>query len=241
MWCALFALFALAERRSRDGLAGPYPGAARSAQRGYTANGRTGRANWPTAIGCAGIEKVRQRFNRGSLACEPMARIIRDDRLLNVGSPHPYPARNPLMSRPIDSLHTDPVFRELASRLASMVELQAMVSAAYPQAPLTVLSLSDEGTLAIAARNAAEAARLRQIEPSLVDSLRRRGAAVSRLRIRTRRTAAESARLPPPALRSPIPDSALAEFAKLGETSASDSLKRALAQLVRHQREERGR
>jgi hypothetical protein len=104
-----------------------------------------------------------------------------------------------------------------------------------------VLSLSDEGTLAIAARNAAEAARLRQIEPSLVDSLRRRGAAVSRLRIRTRRTAAESVRLPPPALRSPIPDSALAEFAKLGETSASDSLKRALAQLVRHQREERGR
>ena len=90
------------------------------------------------------------------------------------------------MPRPIDSLQTEPVFRELASRLASMVELQAMVSAAYPRASLTVLSLSEDGTLAIAARNAAEAARLRQVEPSLVESLRGRGAAVNRLRIRTR-------------------------------------------------------
>lgn len=241
MWCALFALFALAGRRSRDGLAGPYPGAARSAQRGYTANGRTGRANWPTAIGCAGIEEVRRGINRGSLAREALAGRIRDGSLQGVDRPNPFPARNPLMSRPIDSLHGDPVFRELASRLASMVELQAMVSAAYPHAPLTVLSLSDDGTLALAARNAAEAARLRQIEPSLVDSLRRRGAAVSRLRVRTRRTAAESARLPPPTLRSPIPDSALAEFAKLGDTSASDGLKRALETLVRRQRAERGR
>jgi hypothetical protein len=145
------------------------------------------------------------------------------------------------MPRPIDSLQTEPVFRELASRLASMVELQAMVSAAYPQASLTVLSLSEDGTLAIAARNAAEAARLRQVEPSLVESLRGRGAAVNRLRIRTRRTLIDAARLAPPALRAPIPESALAAFDELGKTSESDGLKRAIERLVHHQRAERHR
>lgn len=96
----------------------------------------------------------------------------------------------------IDWLQAEPAFREVASRLASMVELQAMVSASYPQSPLTVLSLSEDGTLAIAARNAAEAARLRQLEPTLVDHLRRRGAAVARLRIRTRRNPADAVRPP---------------------------------------------
>ncbi len=145
------------------------------------------------------------------------------------------------MSRSIDWLHGEPAFRELASRLASLVELQAMVSATYPQSPLTVLSLSEDGTLALAARNAAEAARVRQLETTLVTGLRRRGAAVQRLRIRTRRTLAESARAPAPKHRAPIPDSALEAFATLETHTESDGLRRALADLVRRHRAERDR
>jgi len=136
----------------------------------------------------------------------------------------------------LDWLQAEPAFREVASRLASMVELQAMVSASYPQSPLTVLSLSDDGTLAIAARNAAEAARLRQLEPTLVDNLRRRGAAVARLRIRTRRNVGEAVRPPAGSPRGQIPEAALSGFEAIEASAQSEGLRRALAALIRHQR-----
>jgi hypothetical protein len=141
----------------------------------------------------------------------------------------------------IDWLKVEPAFREVASRLASMVELQAMVSASYSQSPLTVLSLSEDGTLAIAARNAAEAARLRQLEPTLVDNLRRRGAAVARLRIRTRRNTADAVRPPPGPPRTPIPESALSGFEAIEASAQSEGLRRALAALIRRQRAEHDR
>ncbi|MFM7569069.1 MAG: DciA family protein [Betaproteobacteria bacterium] len=136
----------------------------------------------------------------------------------------------------IDWLKAEPAFREVASRLSSMVELQAMVAASYPQSPVTVLSLSDDGTLAVAARNAAEAARLRQLEPTVVARLRQRGAAVQRLRIRSRRTADAVAQAPSGKPRGPIPQDALQAFESLQAQAQSEVLRRALGSLLRHQR-----
>ena len=123
----------------------------------------------------------------------------------------------------------------MASRLAGQVELQAMLAASYPQAPLVVLTLSD-GTLSVAARNAADAARLRQLEPTVIANLKRRGAGVERLRIRTRRNTDDSASAPRFTPRTPIPATALDGFAQLEGEAQSDTLRRAIAQLLRHQR-----
>lgn len=136
----------------------------------------------------------------------------------------------------IDWLKAEPAFREVASRLSSMVELQAMVAASYPQSPVTVLSLSEDGTLAVAARNAAEAARLRQLEPTVVARLRQRGAAVQRLRIRSRRTADAVSQAPSAKPRDPIPQNALQAFESLQAQAQSEVLRRALGSLLRHQR-----
>jgi hypothetical protein len=136
----------------------------------------------------------------------------------------------------IDWLKAEPAFREVASRLSSMVELQAMVAASYPQSPVTVLSLSEDGTLAVAARNAAEAARLRQLEPTVVARLRQRGAAVQRLRIRSRRTADAVSQAPSGKPRDPIPQNALQAFESLQAQAQSEVLRRALGSLLRHQR-----
>ena len=143
------------------------------------------------------------------------------------------------MTRPtniIDWLRTEPAFRDAASRLARLVELQAMLAAAYPQAPLTVLSLGEDGTLALATRNAADAARLRQLEPSVVAALRRRGAPVERLRIRPRRNLDRMTTGPVNAPRAPIPADALASFEALEHQSQSEGLRRAISALLRHQR-----
>lgn len=138
------------------------------------------------------------------------------------------------MKRPqsaADWLGQDPEVRELALRVGRLVELQAMVSACCPGLALEVLSL-DEGTLALAAANASEASRLRQLEPSLVAALRRRGAAVERLRIRTRRglTARnqQAAGLP----RHPIPAHALHHLGDLGAALAPGRLREAVERLL---------
>ena len=136
----------------------------------------------------------------------------------------------------IEWLKSEPAFRDAATRLAGMVELQAMLNAAYPQAPLTVLSLGEDGTLAVATRNAADAARLRQLEPSVVAGLRNRGAPVARLRIRPRRNRDLMASQPAGAPRAPIPAATLSHFEALESQAQSEGLRQAIRALLRHQR-----
>ena len=132
-------------------------------------------------------------------------------------------------------LGADPALRELALRIGSLVELQAMLSASYPDCPVDVLSL-DEGTLAVAARNAAEASRLRQREPSVVATLRRRGAAVERLRIRTRRNLEPPSQAMSLEPRAPIPASALDALDQLGARMEPGKLTDAISRLIAKRR-----
>jgi hypothetical protein len=137
-----------------------------------------------------------------------------------------------------DWLSTDPAYRELALRIGGLVELQAMMSASYPELRVDVLSL-EGGTLAVAARNAALAARLRQLEPSVVGALRRRGAAVERLRIRTRLGHDAGAAATPSQPRPPIPQSALSALRDVGAQVEEGALRQAIERLLTHQTDQR--
>lgn len=142
------------------------------------------------------------------------------------------------MGRPqiaADWLGTDPAVHDLTLRVGRLIALQAMLAESHPGGGVQVLSL-EAGTLTLAAANAAEAAKLRQREPSLVAALRRRGAAVERLRIRTTRNVDPnpSASLGP--ARSPIPPAALAELGQLGAQLAPGALQQALDRLVAKRR-----
>lgn len=123
----------------------------------------------------------------------------------------------------------------MALRVGRLVELQAMVGACCPGLTLEVLSL-EAGTLALAAGNAAEASRLRQLEPTVVAGLRRRGAAVERLRIRTRRGQAARQAAVSGQPRQPIPAHALDTLGHLGTSIGPGRLREALERLLANRR-----
>lgn len=134
-----------------------------------------------------------------------------------------------------DWLGMDPEVRDLSLRVGRLIELQALLAASVESGGIEVLSLED-GTLAVATANASEAARLRQREPSVVAALRRRGAAVERLRIRTRRSSANAQAATPGAPRAPIPVTAIDSLARLGSDLPQGTLREALASLVARRR-----
>lgn len=134
-----------------------------------------------------------------------------------------------------DWLGIDPEVHNLTLRVGRLIELQAMLTASHPGGGVQVLSL-EGGTLAVAAANAAEAAKLRQREPSLVAALRRRGAAVERLRIRTQRNLDPNPSALRGPARSPIPPAALAELGQLGAQLSPGALQQALDRLVAKRR-----
>lgn len=128
-------------------------------------------------------------------------------------------------------------FRALAARVDRLVGLQARLAEACPHVPLTVMSL-EAATLTIATPNAAWAARLRQMAPTLLEVLRRDCGQVSRIRIvpqRRGRPPAPAASAPRPA----VPPHALAELTRLSAAIEASPLKQALANLIRHQRRSR--
>ena len=134
-----------------------------------------------------------------------------------------------------DWLGMDPEVRDLRLRVGRLIELQALLAASVESGGIEVLSLED-GTLAVATANASEAARLRQREPSVVAALRRRGAAVERLRIRTRRSSTNAQAAIPGAPRAPIPVTAIDSLARLGSDLPEGTLREALASLVARRR-----
>lgn len=116
----------------------------------------------------------------------------------------------------IEWLDREPEFSALATRLAELVEIQRLLRSAWPSTPLEALAIS-AGTLVLAARHAAQAARLRQSTPSLLRALSAHGAAVERIEIRVLRPdlTIPAARDPRP--RAPIPAQALADLERLGQ------------------------
>jgi hypothetical protein len=78
------------------------------------------------------------------------------------------------------ALNRDPRFQTLQVHLASLIDLQSMLDEQWPQMRLRVRNLKD-GTLSLTAGSAAQAARLRQIEPSILSALQTQGREVTRI------------------------------------------------------------
>jgi Dna[CI] antecedent, DciA len=78
------------------------------------------------------------------------------------------------------ALNRDPRFQSLQLHLATLTDLQAMLDQQWPQMRLRVRNLKD-GTLSLSAGSAAQAARLRQIEPSILSALQTQGREVTRI------------------------------------------------------------
>lgn len=141
-------------------------------------------------------------------------------------------------ARPIHTwLEQESSFRAVAARVDRLVALQATLSEACPRVPMTVMSIDDE-TLTVSTPNAAWAARLRQLEPTLRAALQAKRAKINRIRIVPQRaggTSTAPARVP----KQPIPAEALGALAQLRDTVEGAPLKEALTNLLRHQRRQR--
>lgn len=131
-------------------------------------------------------------------------------------------------------LETESAFRALAVRVDRLVALQALLAAACPRIPMTVVSL-DEQTLTVMTPSAAWAGRLRQMTPTLLTVVRQECGQVSRIRIvPQRRTEGGSQVASRP--RAAVPARALTGLEQLMTEVEGPSLKQALANLVRRHR-----
>jgi hypothetical protein len=148
------------------------------------------------------------------------------------------PMHSATTARPAASwLDSESGFRALAARVDRLVALQARLAAACPRVPMTVLSL-DGPTLTVMTPNAAWAARLRQMAPTLLAVVHQDCAQVMRIRVVPQRRAPAAAHRPA-APRQPIPAPALAELARLKTETTAPRLEQALANLIRRQRRPR--
>jgi hypothetical protein len=90
------------------------------------------------------------------------------------------------------ALKRDPRFQSLQVHLQVLTDLQSMLDQQWPQMRLKVRNLKD-GTLSLSAGSAAQAARLRQIEPSILRALQTQGREITRISFKpqTRQAAIE--------------------------------------------------
>jgi hypothetical protein len=78
------------------------------------------------------------------------------------------------------ALKRDSRFQSLQVHLETLIDLQSMLDQHWPQMRLKVRNLK-EGTLSLSAGSAAQAARLRQIEPSILSALQTQGREITRI------------------------------------------------------------
>lgn len=144
----------------------------------------------------------------------------------------------PLPAQPvIDWLSRQPGFQDLASHTRHLASLQADVDRCAPLKGLTVNSLEAD-VLVLSTRNAAMASKLRQFEPSLLAGLTRSGWKVSRIRIRPQPQRAADDPVPVvPRPKETVPLQALQALDTLREGTEEGQLKRALTNLLLHQRQ----
>lgn len=139
-------------------------------------------------------------------------------------------ARDP--ARPVLAwLGDDPQCRQLALQAERMVALQSALAAVSALPGLIPLALDEDGTLKVVTTSAAAAAKLRQLEPSLVAQLVAQGWVVRRIRFRPQ-PLSETPAPPPAEPRAPIPAGALAQFDALARDTPAGPLKQALARLL---------
>jgi hypothetical protein len=134
-------------------------------------------------------------------------------------------------------LAQQPGFRDVADRADRLLALQRDLQACASALELQALGVDGE-TLLVGARGAAAAAKLRQMEPSILACLRARGWPLARIRFRPR-SAGTTAAPPPPRARPPIPDEALAGLRDLAQKAATPALRDAIDGLLRTQARQR--
>jgi hypothetical protein len=93
------------------------------------------------------------------------------------------PAPDPTQSGPLNWLARDTHFSNIGEQLARLTALQKLLDTEFPQLRLTVTHLEGE-TLICQTRGSSAAAKIRQIEPSLVSLLVLNGWKVSRIKTR---------------------------------------------------------
>lgn len=138
----------------------------------------------------------------------------------------PTPPRHPL-----GWLEQSPGFRALTDRAQRLLALQSDLAQCAPARGLSALELED-GTLVVGTPGAAAAAKLRQLEPTIVGHLAARGWNVRRIRFRPM-PVGMVAPLPPLQPRGPIPADALRALQAMSSEAANESLRAALERLVR--------
>lgn len=138
---------------------------------------------------------------------------------------------------PLRWLGQHPGFRELAGRADRLLALQEDLNACCASIDLQALGVDGE-TLLVGARGAAAAAKLRQMEPSILACLRARGWPLTRLRFRPR-SAGSVAAQPPPRIKPPIPEDALERLRELARGTPESGLKDAIDALLRTQARQR--
>jgi hypothetical protein len=136
----------------------------------------------------------------------------------------------PLKSRhAVAWLRTEPGFARLGEQASRLASLQQDLTRCMPLLALTVVAL-ERDTLVVGAAHAAVAARVRQLEPTLVAALGRCGWKIDRIRFKPqwRPVAAPPPRTPKA---SPGPD-AIADISALSERIEDPRLKAALRRLA---------
>ena len=124
-------------------------------------------------------------------------------------------------------------FRALADRAQRLLALQEDLRRSAAGLELTALGVEHD-CLLVGTPGAAVAAKLRQMEPTIVEDLYSRGWQIKRIRFRPQpKAGSAAARFE---ARAAIPASALARLGDLAKETSSPALKEALANLLRGQR-----
>ena len=139
-----------------------------------------------------------------------------------------------------DLLGATQELRTLSARARRLRELQTLYVGSAPRglAQSSRVRNLRGGTLLISADNAAVAAKLRQLAPTLLASIRKSEAEITAIRIEVQVSGALHERTPA-SRKKPLLADAIQEFDGLAKRIPDGSLKSALARLVRHHRKTR--
>ena len=131
--------------------------------------------------------------------------------------------------------------KALSSRTRRLRELQTLYLGSAPRelAASSRVKSYRAGTLCISADNGAVAAKLKQLAPTLLSTIRKNDAEITAIRIEVQVWRIPSARERP--AKKDIHDQSLSEFEGLAERVTQSELNLALANLVRRRRSTRAR
>ena len=132
--------------------------------------------------------------------------------------------------------------KALSARMRRLLELQTLYARSAPRELANASRVKNlrTGTLLVSADNAAVAAKLKQLAPTLLASIRKTEAEITGLRIEVQVSGAAHERAPESKKKALSPD-AVQKFDELAKQVEDGDLKTALANLVRRHKRAEGR